>query len=147
MKEGGCVIFFSPWYCPSCRIKVTRKIPFISIHLVEPPKKIADSEDILPCIDLKEDESEGRGKQPSLSGNNWAKSVQGVWPESMGMTSCHDVSQESGLVDKLMLKVNESEVGEVKKKRRKRQRKGENGDKAERKPSEKGHGKGQDVWQ
>lgn len=133
------------------RLKVTRKIPFISVHLVEPPKKIACSEacseDILPCIDLKEEESEGRGKERSSSGGNWAKSVQGVLPGSVGVASCHGVSQESELISKLKP---EDKGGRRRgggggagsgKKRRNRLMELESGEKTERKPSQRGRRK------
>lgn len=78
------------------RIQVTRKIPFISVHLVQRPKEKADSEDVLPCIDLKAEEGEEvepeerwLGKQLSSSGGNWAESVQGVGPREIGGASCH----------------------------------------------------------
>ena len=83
----------------SCRIKVTRKIPFISVHLVKHLKEEVVKDDAMTCVDKSQGKSSG--EQLSPFGAARAEAVEGVCPLSMGGPSCADVAQESKVVAKM----------------------------------------------
>ena len=79
----------------SPRIKVTRKIPFISVHLVNQLEERLEPEDILPNIDLNEEEG--------VVGEGAESHKKSPRKQSANSEVGHDATTQSELVSGLKL--------------------------------------------